>query len=134
MKKLTQKEIVEETIAYYETHSRGTRDESSEFLWEGCFYISKEGNKCAIGRCSEDPEYLEQLGGSVDNLVKHLKDNGYSLDDQLCSQYKGHPVYFWNLLQELHDDPNYWQKNHKGGWNLTERGKEYCQSNFKIKF
>lgn len=46
---MTKLDIIEETVEYYKTHNRATNKAG------GCFYLSEQGDMCAIGRCCRRP-------------------------------------------------------------------------------
>jgi|SRR5690625_1531 len=74
-----------------------------------CLYRSPDGNKCAIGRCIQDEKYSKSFENKdVRSLFRHLD---YNIDPLLHTEYRGHPILFWDLLQELHDLPEYWNGN-----------------------
>ena len=117
MKKLTQKEIVLETVEYYRTHKRGL-DTGGE-----CSYLTAEGDMCAFGRCVTDPSMLKEgygvLGqGNIEELLK--------------PKYQGHSTGFWGRLQEFHDTWRFWTANEIGGQDVSAEGKQFIHETFKI--
>ena len=133
--KMTKKQIVEETLAYYEEdpNRRAIHPESGE-----CMYNLKENGSlgkwngkykhCAVGRCLDKKYkmYGEGLPGNggvngvdVISLTPTIK-KGLNLksklefDDLLDPKYRGHEIGFWNQLQQLHDKESYWS-----GWSKT---------------
>ena len=127
--KMTKKEIVEETLAYYEKdpERRAIHPETKE-----CMYNLKDKGilgewngkykHCAVGRCLDKKYKMEgeALPGnsgvdSVDVTVLANKiSDAYSIkteikfDDLLDPKYKGHEIGFWKELQQLHDRENLW--------------------------
>lgn len=111
----TKIQIIDETVKYYSTHERGIKPNGN------CEYITPEGNMCAVGRCllkKELPRIIKTNIGPVSDLY----DN-YENDPPFKKNYQGHEEYFWSRLQTLHDYKDYWVRNKKGGWDLTEDGK-----------
>jgi len=128
--KMTKKQIVEETLAYYEKdpNRRAIHPESGE-----CMYNLKDKGSlgkwngkykhCAVGRCLDEQykmkgEALPGNGGTdavdVTALTNKISD-AYNLetklkfDDLLNPKYRGHEIGFWKQLQQLHDRENYWE-------------------------
>jgi hypothetical protein len=51
--------------------------------------------------------------GVIVNVVDLSDYFSSSLDDMLQPEYRGHPVHFWALLQNFHDNGISWEfKNH----------------------
>lgn len=110
--KKTKLEIIEETVQYYLNNKRSTSV-------NGCLYISKDGAKCAVGRCLKD-ELLENYRFkkskcfnlnecSIDDLVIITRVN--SINILLKEEYCGHDLEFWRELQIFHDKESNWVKN-----------------------
>lgn len=121
-KQLTTEEIVLETIAYYRTHKRGYNP-----IVESCRYYLN-GKMCAVGRCLKEPHQFADCSKSVCGF-----DMLFKLEEQLKPRYQGHNLDFWDNLQGLHDRSNHWIYNNQGGQDLTEIGKNYIKTWFKIK-
>jgi hypothetical protein len=120
--KLTKRQIIDETVEYYKHNHRAS-------TWWGCQYLTEDGSMCAVGRCLEDPEALEEailqqegaqselnLKGIMDfeNLAKHIV---------FKPEYEGHCVEFWADLQKLHDLSSHWNDDKT----LSEKGQEFKQ-------
>lgn len=99
----TKREIIEETIKFYNSNNRAVQDRST------CKYLTDDGKMCAVGRCltDEDVRNVGDFQGDVDSLVKAFK----SLDEMLKPEYRGHDQQFWRTLQTLHDDPDNWNED-----------------------
>jgi len=109
---MTVEEIVKETIEYYKTHKRAVN------AYGYCYYITKEGDMCAAGRCQIMPD--ESMLGSVIHIP--------NFERTLKEQYRGHSVRFWRELQGLHDRSKHWVENDKGGSDLTHEGRLFAES------
>jgi hypothetical protein len=117
MQKKTVKEVVLETIEYYENNpERRAIDSTTSF----CEYYSKEtGNMCAVGRCMIDPKQNYDCG------VLGLHKNNIEIEEEdvfkeMKEEYSNIPVRVWLSLQSFHDLSDYW-----GEEGLTKEGKEY---------
>lgn len=102
----TENEIIKETVEYYWADP-GRRATSSR----GCEYLTADGRMCAVGRCMTEETRLRTPGAIV-NVVDLSDYFSSSLDDMLQPEYRGHPVHFWALLQNLHDGACWVSKNH----------------------
>ena len=87
-------EIIDETVEYYENHPRAISSTGR------CQYVTADGEVCAVGRCVENPVFLEQEFAIVESIP--------NLDNELREDYRGHDMEFWSDLQQLHDNDNYW--------------------------
>lgn len=67
---------------------------------EHCQYLTPDGKMCAVGRYCLEPGYLT---GSVDAISYRG-----SIDHHLRAEYRGHPIDFWQDLQNLHDHLGCW--------------------------
>lgn len=106
-------EILNETVEYYKTNQRGLNFNVYGHSI-GCLYYNEQtGGMCAVGRCLTNPESLDS-----NCFIRYIND----LDQYLKEEYRGHSVHFWALIQALHDDGIFWEKNNLGGSNLTNRG------------
>lgn len=111
---MTKIEIINETANFYNMENRGVEEGNS--TGQTCLYLSKEGNRCAVGRCIKD-ELVEEFQQKVDRIsvlsgtgVGELSQNGINLEDYLKDEYKGHALAFWKALQGFHDDEYYWNE------------------------
>ena len=108
----TIKEIVEETLAFYE----GDPSRRATNFFGECKYETEDGRRCAVGRCLLPEVDAKDLSGLVINLVSQKSKQQETdlvrfedLDDLLKEEYRGHPKGFWKDLQDLHDcGPIYW--------------------------
>lgn len=110
----TKLEIIEETANYYNSNNRSTTPQG------GCCYLSDDGNMCAVGRCLENPEEIQEgsfAGSFAEKLLDRLGD------DILKEEYQGHDKLFWNELQRLHDKEYYWDEH-----GLTGEGRKYYEA------
>jgi len=111
----TKLQIIDETVRYYRTHSRGINSHTN------CEYITEDGNMCAVGRCLTKK--------ALDSILYDNPGDLYDLSDRFDNyipfkqSYKGHEDEFWSTLQDFHDSRSNWEENSKGGNNLTEGGK-----------
>ena len=117
MKKLTQKEIVLETVEYYRTHKRALD------VNDVCKYLTEEGDMCAFGRCVINPSALIE-GYYVPAQV--------DIEQILKTEYQGHDVDFWWELQRFHDVECHWTANELGGQDVSEVGKVFIFETFNI--
>jgi hypothetical protein len=100
--------LLEETANFYaEDPGRRGYDEEEK----SCYYLTSEGDSCAVGRCM-DRESLNEFGSLMidfEGLVsEHL---GGHHDAILKNEYKGFHKQFWRDLQNLHDTPKNWDSN-----------------------
>lgn len=113
-------DIIKETVEYYKTNERGIKLTATS--GPGCYYLTKDGHMCAVGRClnktylKRQAEKLNGLGNFYD-LVEEIE----SIDTKFKKKYQGKPQDFWEDLQNFHDDRGHWVKTDTG-WDLTEAG------------
>lgn len=103
----TKQEIFDETIKYIKENGRASNGSSC------VYYIPKyEGFlACAVGRCMVDPKSATEeefppiceLYDDVFNEDNGSKKPNQELEKRLKPEYQGHEVYFWDLLQNIHD-------------------------------
>jgi len=104
MPKKTKLEIIEETVAAYNTETRAIEDGD-------CCYETSDGKHCAVGRCMTKAA-LKKYGGIFGSVNQLAADSGEKgLQSVLSPAYRGHDITFWMDLQGLHDLPIYWGKN-----------------------
>lgn len=104
MKQLTALEIIDETVAFY------SADTSRRSVNQGtCVYQNSMGNQCAFGRCMTPEDVIERINDT--KPVEELADMGNSIDYLLQDKYQGQTVSFWEDVQRLHDNSNYWGEN-----------------------
>lgn len=115
----TKIEIIEETVAYY------SEDVNRRALGElgGCAYLTEDGRMCAVGRCEIDPPKYDEGGpaktGSYQNGIAAADDRS---EIKFKPEYEGHEMKFWEDLQSLHDEDDYWNAN-----GISERGMDYAE-------
>lgn len=105
-------EIIDSFVKYY---SRDTSRRAHDSQTNTCSYLTSDGRCCAVGRAmtrASKQQYGEFFGG-VYTLVSTIQEDNpeASLDDLLQLRYKGHPIGFWEALQNLHDTSGYWGKS-----------------------
>jgi hypothetical protein len=135
--KKTYKEVIEETVEYYSKNPRG-------FNGEGCDYRSANGAMCAVGRVLK-PEVLDKVadyqGNSSElfNNWENAENDDYGIvtnfeniiEEMMQEEYSELTnVAFWDDLQYLHDNSNYWKEIEEGNL-LTERGQNYKENLIK---
>lgn len=104
---MTKLDIIEETVNYYSIDiSRRSINNKGV-----CMYNSPNGNHCAIGRCllkkyKEQGTELKCNTLCVKSLFLHY--NKSTIDEILEEKYRGHDISFWEDLQDLHDNDQYW--------------------------
>lgn len=121
----TKEEIIDETVAYYseDPSRRAVRYDEVRGLQMGCFYLTPDGRKCAVGRALKPQEIgvlrrYDVEGDNINIVDGILDDNDILLDDLFLEEYQGHEVDFWIDLQDLHDVEEHWNKR-----GLTDFGK-----------
>jgi hypothetical protein len=92
-------EIIMETVRYYLQHPRSIDDEG-----KARYYF--QGDMCAIGRCLEHPVAAENVTIMVNSVFRK--------NHNLKPEYSGHPLMFWQELQNFHDEENHWKEPEKG--------------------
>lgn len=122
-------EIIEDTKKFY---SKDPSRRAKKFLNSGAvvcdYFIEDKGEEkcCAVGRFLIDAESVSNnTPGPIAEWSGDLifQDDGETIDDFLVDSVKGHPVDFWEDLQNLHDIDGYWDE-----FGLTEDGEEFYQS------
>lgn len=88
----TQKEIIDETLKYFEENPFGWSKE------EGSCYLTEDGLPCAVGRCMLDPGKAEEENKNT--VIDFLPAD---LEVRLKPEYRGHGRHFWAALQHWHD-------------------------------
>jgi hypothetical protein len=107
--------LIDETVAYYAADPQRRRAKDNS----GCSYETDDGRRCAVGRCLQDPRYI-QIVVVTPLACSALPDRmqASTLDELLKPEYRGYPEELWRLLQRLHDSTVYWNTN---GLTLTGR-------------
>lgn len=98
--------VLDESYLIYtaKPESRGTDGQG------GCYYETKDGKHCSVGRCMLPSKVGPRLSGNVEDLTDESSDRCdiMSLDPLLKRRYKGLPLLFWSVLQEWHDNDRLW--------------------------
>lgn len=127
MKKKTVKEVVLETIEYYENNPERRAVSSLG----ACFYYEKDTAKlCAVGRCMKDPTQSYSYGISELRLNDRLIGIA-DVHKEMKEEYSDIPVTVWEDLQSFHDRLSLWTSE-----GLSEAGQQrketlinkYCQN------
>jgi hypothetical protein len=116
MQKKTAKEVVLETIEYYENNPERRAVNKTGL----CMYHDKDtDNMCAVGRCMIDPKQNYDCGvvGLHKNNIEIEEENVFK---EMKEEYSNIAINVWQHLQSFHDLPSYWNEN-----GLTQTGKEY---------
>lgn len=118
----TYTDVLDETVRYYKTHSRGT------VYTDGtgpCVYYEEDEDEdggcrmCAIGRLLENPEAASDVIGpwaGYDGNTAVLRAT------QIKEEYQHLSHRFLAALQIFHDTDSNWTQNETGGWDLTAQG------------
>lgn len=122
--RLTQEEIVRETIGFYNTENRATVEQvqSGGYTSTKCEYITPDNKMCAVGRCLTKKGLARVMKTCPDDSVGDV-DSMVGLNNVLKKKYTGHGEMFWLRLQRLHDDKNLWDEkglNDKGVTQVKE--------------
>lgn len=123
---LSKAQIIEDTVAYYSKDPKGRRSFINDMPdYEGCAYLSPNGNRCAFGRYMVD-EVVEEIQNEYHSIWSIYYDFNKTETDKdgilgwpLVEEARGHSLQFWIEVQNLHDIDEYW--NNEG---LTGQGKK----------
>lgn len=120
--KMTQEQIVEETIAWYGADPVGRRSMKSN---GACYYAMTRKKRCAVGRCMT----IKNAQATDDRLKWRGRGTSVvaisNLETLLKPRYRGHPLMFWRDLQKLHDNSFHWGKR-----GLSEIGVNFVKANW----
>lgn len=114
--------ILETEVAYPNNRARAT-------VGQGCAYATIDGKNCAVGRCMENPDKVENISLHKVSISKELYvtlglfRKRIPFETLLKKEYQGHEFGFWTALQFFHDTHDHFQSN-----GLTERGKKYLEN------
>ncbi|HEY8361784.1 MAG TPA: hypothetical protein VIK77_02725 [Tissierellaceae bacterium] len=115
---MTKKDVLEDTYKFYSENP-----DQVGYADGGCQYLTKEGNKCALGRYMVDGRHQEFNGGALSLF------NFFDLKSILCEEVNHiDDVDFWIEVQSWHDkfaltkDPVYFKKRY--GELLLKYGEE----------
>jgi len=128
MQKKTVKEVVLETIEYYENNPEKRAIDSRTGL---CVYHDRAtGNMCAVGR------HMKNAQQDYECSITMLEKNGEDVQNEdiwkeMKEEYSDISIKVWEELQIFHDRPEYW--NNLGLSALGQECKEkllstYCQN------
>jgi hypothetical protein len=102
MKKLTYKEVLDETVKFYsEDTSRRAKTNNGE-----CRYYISDTQQCAVGRYMKNPKEFEDNSSAISGLIH---GEGHKLSELLKEEVNHlDNVLFWMKIQTLHDvDSNF---------------------------
>lgn len=127
MKKKTVKEVVLETIEYYENNPE---KRAVSYLGSCYYYDLNTTNMCAVGRCMKDPMQKYNYGISELRLNNRLIGTA-DVYKEMKDEYSDIPVDVWEDLQSFHDKSSLWTS--EGLSKLGQQRKEtlikkYCQN------
>lgn len=111
----TKLQILQETADFYgQNPSKRGKSSIDGF----CEYLTAEGNRCAVGRCSKLNKKLQSISGLFSDVLQIMTDKQF-----FKPEYQGHDPDFWRDLQIFHDGDSFWTK--KG---LSAKGRRKLQS------
>ena len=118
-----EKEILLETVSFYNLKNRGYDEVSGNCVYEG-----SDGNRCAVGRCMTDKgikiaNTFPADGGSDVNVINEK----VNIDSLLQEKYQGASLRFWKELQMLHDTSFCWDES-----GITDWGKDRVKNYFGV--
>ena len=105
MRKLTAKEVLDDTVKFYSEDP--LRRAVLSDARADCVYTDHEGNHCAVGRWLME-EYQDYNWVYNQDSVSALFDDGYQDFDFLVPEVRDLPFEFWVELQCLHDNVCNW--------------------------
>jgi len=108
---MTEREILEFIVEHYRTNPRGIETAENQWPPGRCRYETVSGAKCAIGTvCSKEGlAKIRHLDDGVLEVARTLTPPE-KLDSILQERFQGHTLYFWEAMQELHDNNNNWEE------------------------
>jgi hypothetical protein len=127
--RLTQEEIVRETVGFYNANNRAAVEKNNligGYSTSKCEYVTPDNKMCAVGRCLTKKGLARVMKTCPDDSAGDLGIK-VGLDNVLKKKYTGHDELFWLRLQRLHDNKNYWDE--KG---LNERGVRQVKEVFGV--
>jgi hypothetical protein len=118
-----EKEILLETVSFYNSKNRGYDEDSGNCVYEG-----SNRNRCAVGRCMTDEgikfaNTFPNDGGSDGNVI----NDKVNIDSLLQEKYQGASLSFWKELQMLHDNFSCWDES-----GITDYGKLWVKNDFGV--
>jgi hypothetical protein len=129
----TKIEIIDETVAFYEADP----SRRAHSLPGGCTYRDfATGNKCAVGRCltPEGIALIEDVGGNNMNMTELRDEFDINFEDHLEEEYQGHPITFWEDLQNFHDLQGYWRVGVEGPLEASNQARRSFVSSLREKW
>jgi len=124
-KQMTAKDIIYETVEFYENNPRSIEHKSV------CrYYMESYGHElmCAVGRClyKSKAKSLTDYSGKASYIYKE----GDLKHEDFKKKYRGHSLSFWDELQILHDDDSCWDEDDFGN-TLSKMGEEHVEQLIK---
>jgi hypothetical protein len=118
-----EKEILLETVSFYNSKNRGYDEDSGNCVYEG-----SNRNRCAVGRCMTDEgikfaNTFPNDGGADVNVI----NDKVNIDSLLQEKYQGASLSFWKELQMLHDTSPCWDES-----GITDYGKNRVKNDFGV--
>ena len=109
--RMTQEEIVRETVGFYNTENRAAIEKvhSGGYTSAKCEYITPDNRMCAVGRCLTKKGLARVMKTCPDDGADDLNSK-VGLESVLKKKYTGHPAIFWSRLQCLHDNKHFWDE------------------------
>lgn len=99
-------DIIKEIATHY-IHALGQNRGVNKEI-KSCQYLTKDGNRCAVGYCIND-KYINKLEtNALDVTELHTYFSLDTLDDILKERFKEQDIQFWIDLQLWHDSPANW--------------------------
>lgn len=138
MKTLSKAQIINETVSFYSADTK-RRSVNQNGATPGCQYISEDGRNCAVGRClttkvKDKVATSEYNNADFQGLVVGMLDCSWpdalvNYNKILKPSYRGHNMRFWEDLQSLHDNDDFWNETGltiKGNQELDNLNKKYA--------
>ncbi len=115
----TKLQIIEELFDNYYVKQPSKR---AAFGAACSYYQESTGNKCAVGMCMLNDETAKHYETVVSTSVKFLNDylvreEEIELDSIFKEEYRGHGLFFWQSVQNMHDRHYFWTEH-----GLSEHG------------
>jgi hypothetical protein len=105
----TKLEIINETVEYYSQDPENRRAK-----YDGhCVYQTSDHKMCAFGRVMQNPEkYINRISLSIIDIIKNFNSRSFIINPPIVKEeYAGHNRAFWGIIQNLHDNNWYWDKD-----------------------
>lgn len=115
-------EILIDAIVHYGKDPGGFRAVNTDDQKEpGPAYSDTEGRRCSVGRWLANAVETQSTFGGL--AISEVFAQGAQKEDLFDKSLRLLPVEFWELVQELHDDPACWEPD-----GLSELGKGVVSS------